>query len=307
MIKIINEYTVNGALAQSAALANRYSAELLFAGFRVTAQRHDRVTLGNEWYSITIGADKATFTKRDSISRQPHSNVCAIIEHVLSIIDYGTHYVYVGGLAICPLQKFGEFNTADKLRDLFNQLVQGRAELQCRSDKAFRWRLSNGTELTIEQSSFEGALQQQEETTMSNTPWLSNDNIDIFSLVAASELFEVKVKFTNSAQEYSYKSEVEYAEGDRVVVDTPNSGLQAVKVISCSKGLAGGDFPKYKWIVAKVDTSRYEELLANEQTAVKRIEAAKRADKVKRELEALGVTKDEILTMLGLASKTDSQ
>lgn len=304
MNTLINETVVHSKVMPIAQLLNSYPA-LLFAGFKYTGCTYHTIGIANEWHSIRMSAngDISLYKRGDVILRAKSLEL--VLETLFSAVFHGTHYVYVGGLAICPRQKFGHFSTDNDFIELFNRLQRGRAELQYKSDKAFRWRLADGTELTIKQSSFEDTSQQQEENSMN---WLDNNNtVDIFSLVAASELFEVKVKFNNSAQEYSYKSEVEYAEGDKVVVDTPSAGLQVVTVISCSKGLQGGNFPKYKWVVAKVDLARYIELVDNEATAIKRIEAAKRAEKVKRELEALNISHDEILAMLGLASKTDSQ
>lgn len=281
-------------------MVNEHSEQLLFAGFKVTASTITGLDIANEWYRIDIRRKRYSQTTVASVY---HRNKLIIrewsigeaIRALLQVVHYGTHYVYVAGLAICPLQKFGDFNTEHKLIGLFNKLCDGRAELQYKSDKAFRWVMSNGAELTIKQSS---SIDEtiEEETTM-----------DIFSLVAASELFNVEVKFPNSAQLYSYKSEVEYAEGDTIVVDTPSNGLVVVTVVGCTKGLTGGNFPKYKWVVAKVDRSRYDELVTNEATAIKHIEAAKRADTVRKELEALGVSQAEVLQMLGLASKADSQ
>lgn len=274
---------------------NTLAEPLLFAGFKQTQSSPQRITLQNQWYTACIESSIVRWAKNRPGHRYSKATpICDGLLDMLAQIDYGTHYIYVGGLAICPLQKFGDFNTEAKLLELFNFLCDNSAELVYRSDKVFRWRLKNGKEVEIKQSSSTGynaTTETEEETTM-----------DIFDALAADSLYTVKVVFGSlQDKEYSYKSEVAYEAGTKVVVETPNSGLQVVTVTSSEKGLTGGNFAKYKWVVAPVDTSRYNELMVNESKAKATIAAAK----VKAELAALGVSESEILSMLGLASKAD--
>lgn len=127
--------------------------------------------------------------------------------------------------------------------------------------------------------------------------------MNVLDLVAAANLHMVSVRFsTTPGRTYEYKSEVAHEPGSKVVVDSPSSGLVVVEVAACVKGLqAHSDFPKYKWIVAAVDDSRYKELLEKEELAIKTIAAKQRAEKVKKELEGLGVSQEELLQLLGLA------
>lgn len=298
MKQVVN--TMFNSMTQAGNAVNEWTRELEFAGFKLVASDAFSFKLQNRWYTLAVKTNGAAWTKNlPGASYSKYRYISESILEMLTQIDYGTHYVYVGGVALCPLQKFGYFNSPDKLLELSDFLCRHNAELAHHSEKVFRWRLKNGKEVEIKQSSVSGYGTEsltEEETTM-----------DIFSLVAAANLYDVKVRFNSGGSEYSYKSEVAYEPGDKVVVDSPNSGLVVVTVTECSQGLQGGNFPKYKWVVGKVDTARYEELVANEANAIARIEAAKRADKVRKELEALGVSQDDVLKMLGLATKSDSQ
>ncbi len=290
-------------LRSAEAVINAFAKQLEFAGFKVTIQKPGYTQISNAWYSIGITTTKVSYCKNGGKDRSyPIYNLHEVLQELLRIIDYGTHYVYVAGLAICPLQKFGKFNTKNKLIDLFRMLCDGNAELVYKSDKVFRWRLSNNRNIEIKQSSTSLSNEKEEPQMLEQ-----NTTMDILSLVAAAELYEVQVRFHTGGGNYSYKSETPYEVGDAVIVDTPNSGLQVVTVQSCERGLNGGNFPKYKWIVCKVDRARYDELLAKEEETIKLIKTAQQADRIKRELEALGLNREQIIGMLGLAPKTDSQ
>lgn len=94
---------------------------------------------------------------------------------------------------------------------------------------------------------------------------------DINLLLSQNKAFRfVKVEFsTNSTRLYTYKTIDDIEVGDTVIVDTPSEGFKAVKVVKVSlphEEVTERDF-QYKWIVQKVDTSRYEEIVAKEQEA----------------------------------------
>lgn len=67
----------------------------------------------------------------------------------------------------------------------------------------------------------------------------------------------VIVNFSNSSQPYSYLTDIEdLAVGD-IVVETPSSGFQCVKVGSLVETVDSIE-KAYKWVVCKVDTAAYK-------------------------------------------------
>lgn len=81
-------------------------------------------------------------------------------------------------------------------------------------------------------------INNTEETTM-----------DAITVLMQDELYCVEVEFNGTpGRHYSYKSLVAYDKGDKVVVNTPSSGLTVVTVVECSKGVptVGQKFENYK-------------------------------------------------------------
>jgi len=271
---------------------------LAWFGFKCTQNvANCCVELSNEYYSIKIEAGAYTVYKRrgakvgwtgmfqlDDLAVSASQLMC----HLVNQVDYGTHYIYVAGMPVAPLQQFSELKTKESITGLAMMLQQANAQLAYKSDKVFRW-VSKAGEVEIKQSSLTSTV-----TVTTQTEEKEEEDMNVFDLIAGEALYEVKVTFEGTPnREYSYKSEVAYEAGQQVVVETPSTGL------------SGGDFPKYKWVVGALDTKRYKELLAKESETIAKIAAFKRAAAARKELEALGLTAAEVLEMLGLASKAE--
>lgn len=261
--------------------------------FRCVENSVSVVVLRNEWYCLTLQTNGVRVQKANASGVFRAGSLDCALDHLFHQIDYGTHYIWAAGIAIMPKQHFSPMSAPSKVTKLLKQLIEINAKLAYKSDKCFRW-VSKAGEIEITCNNFKSTLTTEEEIPM-----------NIFDLVAANELFEVKVVFKGSAQQYSYKSDVAYEPGTKVVVDSPSSGFVVVTVVSSEKGLSGGNFPKYKWIVGAIDMSRYDELMANEANAIAKLAAFQRAAKAKAELEALGLSAADVLSMLGLASKAE--
>ncbi len=79
-------------------------------------------------------------------------------------------------------------------------------------------------------------------------------------------------------KDYTYKIMGPCSPGDTVVVDSPYSGLTCVKVISVDETPRidlGADFT-YKWVVQRVDTSAYKEMLEKEEAFTSQVEEVQR-------------------------------
>lgn len=79
----------------------------------------------------------------------------------------------------------------------------------------------------------------------------------------------IRVKFEGTQRLYTYKALLEdkVKEGDYVVVDTPSAGLQLCEVHHVDRVPnidVDADFD-YKWIVQKVDRSKYDERIEREE------------------------------------------
>ena len=80
----------------------------------------------------------------------------------------------------------------------------------------------------------------------------------------------VAVTFKGSSKLYTYKvpAGVELAVGDKAVVDSPIDGYVTVSVVKVHED-CGIDIEaafKYKWIIYKVDDTKYNELVSQERT-----------------------------------------
>lgn len=125
---------------------------------------------------------------------------------------------------------------------------------------------------------------------------------DLSAILFGEDLYAVAVTFRNTnCQRYNYKSTVEYKPGANVVVDTPSNGLQVVTVVDCQRGLPlDTNFQHYKWIVAGVDMSNYNNLVKREQEFVEHAKLAKKKRDAIAKLAELGVTPEEFKQALGL-------
>jgi len=77
----------------------------------------------------------------------------------------------------------------------------------------------------------------------------------------------VGIVFTPDGQAYTYKTDLDLAVGDRVVVNTPNTGLQivTVKEVHDTPQLDGGF--DYTWIVQKIDFTNYKRQIEEDRNA----------------------------------------
>ena len=81
-------------------------------------------------------------------------------------------------------------------------------------------------------------------------------------------VFHDSMRGAGSSKPYTYKARLDdnIVVGDHVVVDSPNTGLTVVKVTNVHKvAKIDLDAPfTYKWIVQKIDRTRYDEIKAEE-------------------------------------------
>jgi hypothetical protein len=70
----------------------------------------------------------------------------------------------------------------------------------------------------------------------------------------------ITAKFAGSKQAYTYKTDLELSSGDFIVVEAP-SGLTVVTVDEAFAEVV--ESPKFaiKWVVAKVDTQHYKDMV----------------------------------------------
>lgn len=95
------------------------------------------------------------------------------------------------------------------------------------------------------------------------------NNVNVNQLFLTNEKFKfVAVTFHGSNQVYHYKTVLDVAEGDIIVVDTPSSGMTCVTVKAIVDALdIDLDKYNYKWVVQKVDTEHYETMQSREKEA----------------------------------------
>ena len=73
------------------------------------------------------------------------------------------------------------------------------------------------------------------------------------------------ISFRNNPKEYTYLTNLDLKEGDKVIVDSPHDGPVVVTVIKV-KGLSKGQISvASKWIVQKVDMEAYYELVKRQE------------------------------------------
>lgn len=96
---------------------------------------------------------------------------------------------------------------------------------------------------------------------------LQNDFTTV-DVVFESSMQDSFGRAVSQSKTYTYKANLkdDIQEGDKVVVDSPSKGLCVVTVVSVDKTPridVNAPFD-YKWIIQKVDTSRYDEMLKKE-------------------------------------------
>jgi len=110
-------------------------------------------------------------------------------------------------------------------------------------------------------------------------------------------------------KEYSYKTDLDLKAGDKVVVDTPNNGLQIVTVTKV-RGLTASQLSKAsKWVIQCIDMAAYEERMRKAEIAQEiRNKLRQRKDAVEEALIYQRLAKDdpEINKLLQELSEVDS-
>lgn len=101
----------------------------------------------------------------------------------------------------------------------------------------------------------------------------------------------ISVVFKGNSKQYTYKvpAGVELAVGDKVVVDSPIDGYVIVSVVKVHAD-CGIDIEaafKYKWIVCKVDDTKYNELVSQERTMEEDLKKLRRKAAVRKQVKAL--------------------
>lgn len=102
-------------------------------------------------------------------------------------------------------------------------------------------------------------------------------DLELFLAETNKDFKIVTVKFDSSNKTYTYKTILDVQKGDKVIVDTPSSGMVIVDVVKAVPALETSlNFGfKIKWVVSKVDIEHYEECKKMERKALKQINTLK--------------------------------
>ena len=103
--------------------------------------------------------------------------------------------------------------------------------------------------------------------TICDLTWDMNDHVPPTCMKGKIDMKTVSIKFTPYGQPYTYKTDLDLADGDTVVVNTPNSGLQLVKVHEVHDTPQLDEGFDYAWIVQKIDLTNYRKLLKEDEDA----------------------------------------
>lgn len=112
----------------------------------------------------------------------------------------------------------------------------------------------------------------------------NNVAIALFETAAA-----IEVTFPRSGGLYTYMTLDEVAVGDKVIVNTPQAGLQVVTVTKVNADWDIDAKYDYKFIVGRVDMSRYEEIQGAVKEVKAVIESERRAAARKAMTDTLGL------------------
>lgn len=103
----------------------------------------------------------------------------------------------------------------------------------------------------------------------------------------------IEVTFPNSGGKYTYMTLRDDLEvGDKVVVDTPRSGLVVVTVTKVDADWDVDAQFSYKFIVDKVDTAQHAEIVEAVEEVKALIESERRAQARKAMVQGLGLKAD---------------
>lgn len=99
---------------------------------------------------------------------------------------------------------------------------------------------------------------------------------------------------------YGYKCNIEGINiGDLVLVETSQGYYRSVVVVEIKDESVLEPSIKYKWVVSKVDTSNYEQTLAQQKQVLSRIRQMKKINARTQLLAALGIADDNTLMITG--------
>lgn len=126
-------------------------------------------------------------------------------------------------------------------------------------------------------------------------------NINKLIKALQADLVAVYVKFEGTNRRYAYKAHPDMGvkEGDKVIVDTPSSGLKIVDVLEVKKEMP--QISTLKWVVQKVNTADYEARVSAEESVREKLQAMAEAKEQELLLEQakqeLGIESDVIESM----------
>lgn len=109
----------------------------------------------------------------------------------------------------------------------------------------------------------------------------------IFENVGRSKIADQKT--------YSYKCNIpDIKVGDKVIVESPQGYFRSVIVAEISDSLDMEPDIAYEWVVSKLDTSEYDQLLVDEAKAIKEIRRMKQASIRRQMIQSAGINQDEL-------------
>lgn len=124
---------------------------------------------------------------------------------------------------------------------------------------------------------------------------MSNLNTAVHALLSDNEAFKfVAVHFPGSTKTYHYKTMLDLAVDDEVIVMTHGDNMKVVLVVDV---IDYCDFDeesfKYGWIVSKVDTTEYNKMLDMEAEVLKILKSEQRKHIRKQAIEAINCSLDD--------------
>jgi len=109
----------------------------------------------------------------------------------------------------------------------------------------------------------------------------------IFENVVRSKIADQKT--------YSYKCNIpDIKVGDKVIIESSQGCFRSVIVAEISDSLDMEPGIAYKWVVSKLDTSEYDQLLVGEAKAIKEIRRMKQASIRRQMIQSAGINQDEL-------------
>lgn len=119
----------------------------------------------------------------------------------------------------------------------------------------------------------------------------------------------VGVKFNGIGRSYTYKTRLELAVGDKVVVDTPSNGFQVVDVVRIDDepDFEVDSLIDYKWIVCKVDVTEHEANQAKDAELHKEIAKVQRKHHREAAKNALAAQLPGLANLLGAVAQPEGE